>query len=146
MIPSRSGSGCSPHGSKEGSACWGPECPESPPPFCRPQGSHGKRRLRAGLWDELAWVCLPSAPSGHLLLLRYRQAAGVWMRKGQSPQSFVVAVLGSAGGPLPTSLQVNTRQGGQLVLQKEPNQKPFLSSNTEWGGGKGQWLTPRILF
>ena len=135
MIPSRNGSGCSPRGSKEGSACWGPECPESPPPFCRPQGSHGKRRVRAGLWDELAWVCLPSAPSGHLLLLRYWQAAGVWMRKGQSPQSFVVAVLGSAGPPpphLPPSQHQARRPTGSLE-RAQPEAFSLFQYGVGWG-------------
>ena len=136
VIPSRNGSGCSPRGSKEGSACWGPECPESPPPFCRPQGSHGKRRVRAGLWDELAWVCLPSASSGHLLLLRYWQAAGVWMRKGQSPQSFVVAVLGSAGPPPPPPSKSTPGKEANWFSRKSPTRSLF--SLPIWSGVEGR--------
>lgn len=100
------------------------------------------------MWDELAWACLLSDPSGHLLRppswgLRCRQAAGVWTSKGQSSPEFHCHCPSPClehlkGGCLPTaSLPVGTRHGGRLFPQEEPNQKPFLSSGM--GGGNRVW-------
>ena len=88
-----------------------------------------------GLWDKLARVCLPFAPSRHLLCLRYQQAAGVWTRKGQSPQSFVVAVLGSAGGP-PPRLPPRQHQARRSTLSPERAQ-PEAFSLFQYGVGGG---------
>ena len=100
------------------------------------------------MWDALARVCLPSAPSGHLLRLRCRQAAGVWTRKSQSPQSFVAAVLGSAGGP-PPHLLPSQHQARRPTLSPERAQPEAFSLfhyGVEGGGGRGSGWPLEFFF
>lgn len=118
VIPSRQRRGCSPRVGLDRVLHVGAQSAPESPPFQGPRGSHGKRRVRASLWDALArcLLCPLRAPAA------LEVPAGGWFGRGKASLPRVLLLLSWAlqGLPHPTSFPVSTRQGGQPFPRKSP--------------------------